>query len=104
MTILVVVVRRKCADGGRLFAQSVRLGNGRMAAAIDEAVIAECRAIERVWRQSALIDKALTPSYVSNAARLCSMFVIPLQLPEKCRISPADGRRCGPPEVEDLTA
>jgi hypothetical protein len=49
--------------------------------------------------KNALIDKALTPSYVSIAARSCSMLAIPLQSPEKCRISRMDGRDGGLPEA-----
>jgi hypothetical protein len=55
--------------------------------------------IEPPAAKNALIDKALTPSYVSNAARSCSMSAIPLQLPEKYRISRKDGRIRGVPKA-----
>jgi hypothetical protein len=99
MAFLVMWCAAKWA-GRRLVAQSVRLGNGRMAGFIDDAVIA-IRNIERRRAKTALIDKAQTPSYVSNAVRSCSMLAIPLQIPEKCRISPMHGRIGGLPQARN---
>jgi len=79
-----------------------------MARAINEPVNAPLHplsgpVIEPSAPKNALIDKALTPSYVSNAARSCSMSAIPLQLPEKCRIPRKDGRICGVPKARILS-
>jgi hypothetical protein len=68
---------------------------------INVAVIANCRGFERRRLKTALIDKAWTPSYVSHAARPCSMLAIPLQMPEKCRISLNDGRIGGLPQARN---
>ena len=101
MAILVVLCAAKIGGGRRLVAQSVRLGNDRMGWPINVAVIANCRGFERRRPKTALIDKAWTPSYVSKVARPCSMLAIPLQLPEKCRISINDGRIGGLPQARN---
>jgi hypothetical protein len=88
MAILVGLCAAKTGARRRLVAQSVRLGNDRMDWRINVAVIAKSRGFERRRAKTALIDKAWTPSYVSIAAWPCSMLAIPLQMPEKCRISP----------------
>jgi hypothetical protein len=87
MAILVVLCAAKIGGGRRLVAQSVRLGNDRMDRRLNVGVIAKSLGFERQRAKTTLIDKAWTPSYVSKAARPCSMLAIPLQIPEKCRIS-----------------
>jgi len=68
---------------------------------INVAVIAKCSGFGRRGLKTALIDKAWTPSYVSSARRSCSMLAIPLQIPEKYRISPMDGRIGGLPQARN---
>jgi hypothetical protein len=59
------------------------------------------RNIERGTLKTALIDKAWTPSYVSIVLRSFSKLAIPLQTPEKYRISPTDGRIGGLPQARN---
>jgi hypothetical protein len=101
MAILVVLCAAKIGAGRRLVAQSVGLGNDRMGRPINVAVTAYCRGFEPKRPKTALIDKAWTPSYVSNTVRSCSMLAIPLQMPEKCRISLKDGRTGGLPQARN---
>jgi hypothetical protein len=101
MAILVVLCAAKIGGGRRLVAQSVGLGNDRMTRSIDDAVMAQHAEYRPPEGKSALIDKAQTPSYVSKAARSCSMLAIPLQSPEKYRISPMDGRIGGLPQARN---
>ena len=101
MAILVVLCAAKIGGGRRLVAQSVRLGNDRMGRLLDDAVIANAAEFERRRPKTALIDKAWTPSYVSNAARSCSMLAIPLQIAREVPHFPMDGRIGGLPQARN---
>jgi hypothetical protein len=78
----------KSAEGGDLSRNRFGLATTEWTAIFNVAVIAKWLGFERRRDKTTLIDKAWTPSYVLMAARSCSMLAIPLQMPEKCRISP----------------
>jgi hypothetical protein len=92
-------VRRKSANGGDLSRNRSGLATTEWAAAVDDTVMARRPDFTGPSAKSALIDKALTPSYVSLAARSCSLVAIPLQLPEKCRISRLTAVVAAPPRL-----